>query len=135
MDSDSEKPKTDDNAALRFHLIARARHYGVPVYLISGLVCYFVDGVKTGGFLHAVLCDKLFEAVQRGDMQSRSHLSNIVEFICSAAPEESYGSPKKVGDWLLKKADERLREEESKFAQIEADARRSDIRRRMDSGR
>lgn len=67
--------------------------------LRGSLEMYIEHGYMPGGFLIAVLENKLFEAVNRADDYNLSLIPNIVIWIYNEAPTECYGSPEKVDAW------------------------------------
>jgi len=55
---------------------------------------------RTGGFLQAVLSDKLIEAISRADEQALDNLPHIVAYLWNEVPSGCWGSPEKVQSWL-----------------------------------
>lgn len=72
----------------------------IPRHTREALDRYAQDGVRTGSFLRAVLCDNLFEAVQRADMENKPELSIIVKYVYNRLPCECWGSEKRVDAFL-----------------------------------
>jgi len=70
----------------------------IPHHLRAGLVRYFSDGILPSGFLQAVLCNDLAEALMRciGDVRM---LVPLVVFLNNAAPAFAWGSREKVLAW------------------------------------
>jgi hypothetical protein len=92
--------------AYRYGLLLRLHeHRGVkiPEHMHDGLVRYLVDRVLPGSFLHAVLCNDLFEAAQRADLENTGALASWVFWLREHAPPESYGDPGRVFCWLARK--------------------------------
>ena len=89
--------------ATREHLVAELvgalRDSGIPDHLRDGLVRYFADGILPGGFLQAVLCNNLHEAIGRGDPGSLFALPALVEFLRWRTPAEAWGSVARVRAW------------------------------------
>jgi len=56
--------------------------------------------IPTGGFLHAVLSNDLFEALNRADEDNRADIYEISQFVHHNLPIGSYGSVKNVKAWL-----------------------------------
>jgi hypothetical protein len=80
-----------------------------PKELIESLERYAQHGIPTGGFLQAVLCNDLYQAVLRADAENSARLRDVVVHVIHAMPAESWGSPEKVGAWIEKH--ERMRKE------------------------
>ena len=73
----------------------------IPIMTIKlSLDRYVEDRIATGGFLHAVLTNDLFGAMERADEFNRDDLYNIVKYIFNHIPGECYGSKAKVSKWL-----------------------------------
>lgn len=66
----------------------------------SALWHYVTEARPTGGFLRAVLSDKLHEAVCAADDQSLAALLPIVRWIYNYAPAGCWGNSEKVDTWL-----------------------------------
>jgi len=71
----------------------------IPHHLRGGLVRYFADGILPGGFMQAVLCNDLTEAVVRGAPGSLFALPALIEFLRWTAPERAWGSRERVLAW------------------------------------
>lgn len=72
----------------------------IPQPLLHGLNEYVERHVETGGFLRAVLEDKLLNAVVQADDESRRVLLQIVHYVHNEIPSACHGSPEKVRAWL-----------------------------------
>jgi len=68
---------------------------------------YAESGIPTGGFLQAVLENNLMEAVARADQFNLPALPHICSYIYNTLPMACHGSPKRVEEWLQRKAKER----------------------------
>lgn len=66
---------------------------------------YIEDGILPGGFLQAVLADKLYLAVGRADQTNVRLLLEYYYWMLEFLPGNSYGSPEKMKAWLLTFAD------------------------------
>jgi hypothetical protein len=64
------------------------------------LVRYINDGVPTGSFLQAVLSNDLMDAMGRADIESRMDLFEISQFVYNKMPSASWGSRKRVDEWI-----------------------------------
>jgi len=82
--------------------------YLIKPDIIESIVAYVNDGLRTGGFLEAVLCNELLLSVTRADSINRAALPLIVEFIFNNVPASLWGSPEAVKNHLLDKQTERL---------------------------
>jgi len=74
----------------------------IPQHIRAGLDRYVKGGIKTGGFLYAVLTNDLFEAVGRADIESRINLFDICDYIYNKVPLSCWGSKEKVKEWIDK---------------------------------
>ena len=72
----------------------------IPIAIKDSIDRYVSDGVPTGGFLRAVLCHDLFEAVARADEDSRIALCEIGNYIHARIPSGGHGSLVKDDAWL-----------------------------------
>ena len=67
---------------------------------------YVKDRIPTGGFLEAVLCNNLKEAVGRADTQNLKDIKEIVQYCYWEIPSVCWGSPEEVKAWLKGDKDE-----------------------------
>jgi len=81
------------------------KHYSIPEHLVDGLIQYGKHGIRTGSFLHAVLCDCLSEAIAKADPHSLAAIHDLVLFVHNEMPVGSHGSPEKVETWMQTFAD------------------------------
>lgn len=72
---------------------------------------YVTDGIPTGSFLEAVLCNDLMEAMGRADMGNRLALFEICDYIYNETPAACHGSGERVQYWLKLKQEERVAKE------------------------
>ncbi len=80
-------------------------HYlEVPDHTRGALERYVFDHLEPGGFLTSVLSNDLMGAVGRADSQNVMALKEICSFIYNEIPSDCWGSPKKVANWLDKRA-------------------------------
>jgi hypothetical protein len=88
----------DERARIEAALEASA----VPEHLRAGLVRYLVDRILPGGFLQAVLCCDVPQAVARfaGGPAAAAFTAGAVHgFLLKAAPPSSWGSRAAVLAW------------------------------------
>ena len=72
----------------------------IPERTRKSIERYVLGGVPTGGFLQAVLENKLSEATSRADGENLAALYEIVKLIWNDIPEDCWGSPRKVKKWI-----------------------------------
>jgi len=72
----------------------------IPPHAKAGLDAYVKDGIPTGGFLRAVLSNDLKEAFGRADIENRTHMFEIVNYVYNDVPVRCQGSWKIVNAWL-----------------------------------
>lgn len=61
---------------------------------------YIEEGMPCGGFLSAVIENKLFEAFGRADSENSAALLRIVTWFYNYAPSECYGNSKRYESWM-----------------------------------
>lgn len=83
----------------------------LPEHSKAGLDAYVEDGIPPGGFLQAVLSNDLKEAFGRADIENRTHMFEIVNYMYNEMPVRCQGSREIVEAWL-KMHDERREKEE-----------------------
>jgi len=72
----------------------------IPEHLQHSLEMYTRHGQPTGGFLRAVLCNDLRDAVRRGDTVSRQALADLVLYVTANVPANATGSDDNVDAWI-----------------------------------
>lgn len=72
----------------------------LPAHLQAGIRAYIEDHQSVGGFLTAVLSNDLQGACSRADGVNRYRLWDIVRWLHNYAPEQCWGSPERVNEWL-----------------------------------
>jgi len=85
-------------------LTQRMNEAGVPEHLHHGIVLYILHNIEPGGFLSAVICNDLKEAVNRADRVNIQRIPEIVRFFYWHAPSICWGSPEKFEAWLSKRS-------------------------------
>ncbi len=69
---------------------------------------HYVDGTEApGGFLYAVLCNDLFQAIARADSEMKILLPVLVSYIHWKLPLSCHGSPELVKIWMNKPKNEK----------------------------
>lgn len=63
---------------------------------------YVKHGIPTGGFMEAVLCNDLKEAIGRADAENLRDIKEIVSYVYWEIPANCHGSPEKVREWIAK---------------------------------
>jgi hypothetical protein len=66
----------------------------------EGVQLYVERGVEPGGFLEAVLCNRLVEAFAKADTINRYAMFDWATWLWNDAPMGSWGSPEKVAAWI-----------------------------------
>ena len=72
----------------------------IPEHMIGGLRRYIEFGIEPGGFLEAVLCNDLKNAVGRADNTNKHRLNDYIMFLYNFAPSDWRGSPEKYQAWI-----------------------------------
>lgn len=71
----------------------------IPMNIKKSIDDYVDHGHPIGGFLHAVLCNDLFEASMRADEESLACLADICRYVFNFTPSPCWGSAQKVDEW------------------------------------
>lgn len=85
----------------------------LPEHIQGGMSRYVEHGIEPGGFLYAVLCNDLRDAIGRASEDSVIQLSNIVSYCHNKIPGQCWGSREKVDAWIA--LHRRKREDESQL--------------------
>src|SRR5687768_16345644 len=87
------------------------RKFGLPDYMLDGLLRFVLHGIHPSNFLYAVLTNNLREAVRTADENNERRLVQWAKFVHCAIPGPCHGSPDAVRRWVQKHAKERLERE------------------------
>lgn len=79
---------------------------GLPESLRDGMRLYLERGVPPGRFLEAVLWNDLYVAGARADADNRQRLADIILWVATYAPWNSWGSPENYRAWRKAKLEE-----------------------------
>lgn len=71
----------------------------IPYHLRRSLQDFTEQGRVPGRFLTGVLADRLTLTLSSADPKSWKALPDILAFIHTHLPSESYGTPERVADW------------------------------------
>lgn len=74
----------------------------IPEHMHDGLERYVNDHVPVGGFLEAVICNNLREAVASADDDNIRNIPAFVNWLYNEAPGGSWGSKEAYENWLAK---------------------------------
>ena len=72
----------------------------IPDHTRGAIDRYVKYRLPPGGFLTAVLQNRLFDAVARADKEHLAALGSIVQFIYNEVPSDAWGSDAAVRSWL-----------------------------------
>tara|TARA_R110000751_G_scaffold174849_1_gene281150 strand:- start:157 stop:462 length:306 start_codon:yes stop_codon:yes gene_type:complete len=73
---------------------------GISEVTMDSLRRYIESGVEPGGFLTAVLENRLHESLMRADANNLRHIKEIISWVYWYAPSDCWGSPEEVDEWL-----------------------------------
>ena len=74
--------------------------YQIPETMMGGIRRYIDFGIAPGGFLYAVICNDLKEAVGCADSENLANLPAFVFYFYNDAPSKCWGSPEKAKVWM-----------------------------------
>lgn len=76
------------------------QYEAIPQVTREGMMAYVEDRKEPGGFLSAVICNDLLNAVCRADRENLVVLKEIVQWFYNVAPMGCSGSKQKMALWL-----------------------------------
>lgn len=76
--------------------------YQIPQRMMPGIRRYIEQGIEPGGFLTAVICNDLKEAVGRADDENLRNLPAFVSYFYNDVPSTCWGSPERFSAWLAR---------------------------------
>jgi hypothetical protein len=74
--------------------------YRIPDTTLYTIENYVGKGIPPGGFMEAVFCNNLKEAVAHADMWNQECLVDIVKFMYNKAPSGCWGSKENMLNWI-----------------------------------
>lgn len=83
-----------------YNCVVNDRVYYIPGHMIEGINRYFIDRIKPGDFLTAVLENNFVYALGRADTRNFANIQAYAHFLYNKAPRGSWGSKKIVKEWL-----------------------------------
>ena len=92
--------------ALRAHIQEGLSLNRIPETMWDAFDRYFLDHIKTGSFLEALLSNDFLTACSRADWMNKDLLFNYAVFISNYAPPGSFGSPEAYRNWVSKRTPE-----------------------------
>jgi len=81
----------------------------IPSQIREGLKRYIEHGIRPGHFLQSVLTNDLFGACRRADPQCAIAIFDIVMYVSSFAPMDSYGSIEEFEGYIDRMQERRKR--------------------------
>lgn len=91
---------TTDDEPIRYDLFPDA-----AAHLEDGVKRYIERGIPPGDFLTAVICNDLFGAMGRADLNSRAALFDICFWFYNYAPSGCFGSSTAMDRWIEERRD------------------------------
>jgi hypothetical protein len=76
----------------------------IPKHMMAGIKRYVEDRIEAGGFLNAVLCNDLKQAVGQADHINIQLIPVYVSYLYNNVPNACWGSREKVNAWLKDEA-------------------------------
>lgn len=77
--------------------------HNIPEYMYGALYRYITYRIPPGGFLTAVICNDLMDAISKADGTNIHILKNYVQFLYNEAPSGCWGSRQIYNEWLAQK--------------------------------
>jgi hypothetical protein len=74
----------------------------LPAHMVEGTMRYLTNGVPMGSFGKAIFSYDLPAARRKADNTNLLSMDNWMEFLVSAAPALSWGSPEAVATWIAR---------------------------------
>lgn len=75
----------------------------IPQHTKQTIDDYVNHKYEPGSFVYAVLSNNLIEAFNRADDINLQYMKDIVSYVYNKIPQECWGSPKIVENWLKNK--------------------------------
>ncbi len=75
------------------------RHFYIPEHMMEPIKRYVENGIIPGGFLQAVICNNLHDALNRADDETLRNLPAYMAYFYNKTPMGCWGSKKKMMDW------------------------------------
>lgn len=72
----------------------------LPPHMRQGVIDYLENGIPPGGFLQAVLENKLVESFGRADDDNRRVMWEWANWLYNYCPIPAWGSSEKVAQWI-----------------------------------
>ena len=72
----------------------------LPPHMIGAVVRYVLHGIPPGGFLSAVICGNLYDAIRRADDVNKNALPEYGMFFTNYTPIGCFGGQKIMSDWI-----------------------------------
>jgi hypothetical protein len=80
------------------------RYEMLPEHMQDGTRRYIEKGTEPGGFLYAVLCNKLVDAYGKADTTNTYAMPVWASWLWNECPAAAWGSEEKVARWINKHA-------------------------------
>jgi hypothetical protein len=80
--------------------MSKESEFNIPSITLDTLERYVEHGCPTGGFLRAVLENKLVESFSRADTENKKALEDIVYYLYNHIPHEAWGSEENCDTWI-----------------------------------
>ena len=74
--------------------------FSISPHMLAALRCYTEKHEPVGGFLTAVICNDLSEAVRRADEVNLRNLPAFVGYLYNKADSRCWGSKERMTAWL-----------------------------------
>lgn len=80
------------------------QYAAIPEATRDSMMAYVEDRREPSGFLSAVICNNLINAVCKADKHNFLVIKEIAQWFYNVAPERCFGSPEKMSSWLKREA-------------------------------
>ena len=78
----------------------RISQRNIPPYMYNGVINYLMHGIEPGGFLQAVICNKLVQSYHRADDNNKECMYDWADILYNVFPSDSWGNEEKFNEWI-----------------------------------
>ena len=72
----------------------------IPPYMLNSVINYLMHGTEPGGFLTAVICNKLVQSFGKADENNAACMRDWADILYNVFPSEAWGNEEKFNAWI-----------------------------------